>query len=216
MITTGISPYEQAVNLCRSYVKENLSVAHVIDGNTWASNGHIAIAFPASYYTPPKHDHKAPPFHDTVISKLEMVPPIDVDVAAAMRRIAHQELRREKVKGDRCESCKGEGYKQCNLGHDHECRSCGGEGYETMLVGPPLPSRNITVLCAYTELSLREVYILLRVAELLEQWNIRLTHCSWRNGPTCFMVGPARVYIMPHLIDHASHRLTPLIPFQGR
>src|SRR5690606_37252830 len=107
--------------------------------------------------------------------------------------------------------CMGEGIEQCNLGHTHECPDCNGRGHAEHERGPALPTRLITTVCAYTELSAREVYILLRVAELLEQPTIKLTHCSFR-GASCFMVGPARVYILPQLIDNAVDRLSPLIP----
>jgi excinuclease UvrABC ATPase subunit len=29
---------------------------------------------------------------------------------------------------ERCEECRGDGFIECNLGHEHECEECDGEG----------------------------------------------------------------------------------------
>jgi hypothetical protein len=96
---------------------------------SYATNGHIGVRVPRRDDIP---ENESAPKAENAFSKAE---PLlrSIEGASPIPALPPIETKRCHVcKGEgkvvKCDDCDGQGFVECNLGHEHECEECGEQG----------------------------------------------------------------------------------------
>lgn len=120
--------YLQVLNIFKSkdFLKPGLTTPHLQDGKYYASEGQTMVFFNESLCPGIASKNEYAPDYLSVIptdSNSEII----IDGAKIQELINNLVPKIDETKA--CLYCDGEGFQECDLGHEHDCEQCEGQGF---------------------------------------------------------------------------------------
>lgn len=97
------------------------------DGFYYATDRHSLISMPDKSELDFKELDKP---NIEAILPTEFHPPIEIDIKELKQKLIEKTplVDEKKEEDKKCKECDGDGYLECDLGHEHDCHKCDGEG----------------------------------------------------------------------------------------
>jgi hypothetical protein len=97
-----------------------------------------------------------------------------------------------------CVQCNGEGFQECDLGHEHECGRCGGEGYYQpgKKTGKQKPAYNSAGTIGEGAFWWRELERFIKACRLLKIEDVRLLNVT-KDKPALIQAGDFTFIVCP-------------------
>lgn len=175
--------------------KPNLKKPFYQKGRTIATNGHVLISTDGKLLD--CQEMSSPDACNVIDSCRILETPIELDVDF-IRDLIIKNSPLVKIEGERrCPDCDGDGYRECDMGHDHECDECDGEGKINIGI------KDEHVPDPDTEFYLKDVLfrteILLKIFQGMHDLGFK--KCNWSSKPihgaNLFTVGDFKIIGMP-------------------
>lgn len=181
------------------------------DGFFYATDAHALIRVPDTYDLPYTVNEKAPHFYRVVPPPVEK---IEIDIKELHSKI--DAVTPKVIATKPCDACDGNGYNECDLGHEHECELCNDGEIEIV------PRRK--VFDKYTEYKFHrtrcsrlQLMKMITACEMLGIEKVYKVHGA-ENRAACYVADDVLFLVMPvsekdgdcHEINLTGGSLTPL------
>lgn len=98
----------------------------------------------------------------------------------------------------KCKRCNGDGYEECDLGHEHDCEECEGQGEIKINTGKQVVNKNQTYIINNVGFNARDLNRLIKTSELLNENTLNIIQFSSLSlaKPTLVKLGDLYILIM--------------------
>jgi hypothetical protein len=167
------------------------------NGFYYATDAYSLIYMPTYIMELPFEEQSKPHFDKVIPKTLDCNISFDFNLLKQPKNV---ELMKEVLFDEvKCEQCNGDGYLECDLGHNHDCKNCDGVGYyETnrRLTGRLILPNDKYYKIDGVVFSSEQINKLVRVCEILNVTTINKLTGNEKKG-NIFSIGNVNVLMMP-------------------
>lgn len=102
---------------------------------------------------------------------------------------------------EECKKCDGEGYEECDLGHEHDCEECDGRGEIKINTGKQIVDKNQIYTINNVGFNARDLDRLIKISELLNEDTLNIIQFSSLASAKPTLVKLGDLYILIMLIN---------------
>jgi hypothetical protein len=183
-----------------------LQANHFKDGYVYATDAHSLIRIKPEFLEKEYPAHEKTPNFSAVIDTIGLHNPVEIQKEQILKALIQVPKEYDTKE---CKDCEGEGYLECDLGHQHDCEGCSGEGCVTDSSKPKIYPKSEYHLIEINN-SLYSPHLVNRLVEVMDFLKLdSLQHIGGSNKPEdaqFFKVGNTDVLLMPMRKEKLQHK----------